>query len=121
MDKEFLEGLGLEEQAVQAVLDAHGKALAAAGLEHAVQSAVMQAGGRSVKAIRALLDMDTIGASADIPAALDKALQQLKKDSAYLFEAPSAPPYARFTGAQQQDAAAPTTLAGALREKMGRR
>ena len=121
MDREFLEGLGLEAQAVQAVLDAHGKAMAAAKMEHTVQTAVQKAGGRNLKAITALLDLDAIGGSEDVPGALEQALQQLKKDSGYLFEAPTPPPYARFTGAPAPEMAAPTTLAGALREKMGRR
>ena len=87
-------------------------------LHNAVQAAVTKVGGRSIKAITALLDMDTIAESEDIPAALETALLQLKKDNDYLFEAPTPPPYARFTGTAGVVETQPQTLAGALRERM---
>ena len=129
MDRAFLESLGLDAETADAVMQAHEKTvedhqaqLSALQLQHAVSDAVHRAGGRSVKAITALLDMDTIGKAEDIPGALDKALTTLKKDSSYLFEQPAPPPYARFTGSG--DGAAftpPATLAGALRERMARK
>lgn len=128
MEKEFLESLGLEQDAVTAILaeqekieTQHAEAMAALRLEHAVEAAVQRAGGRSVPAIRALLDMEDIATAQDLPKALDTALAQLKKDSAYLFEGETPPPYARFTGsADRGGAEAPQTLAGALRQRMGR-
>ena len=124
MDKEFLENLGMDDQAVEAVLQAHNQVvqehqaqLAALQLQHQVSEAVQQAGGRSVKAICALLDMDTIANSEDVPGALENALKELKQESGYLFQAPAPPQYARFTGTQELPQKA-TTLAGALRERM---
>ena len=125
MQKEFLEQLRVGEQplsqeVMEAILAQHDRELAQVTLENAVQMAVAKAGGRSVKAITALLDMEAIAASEDVPGALDTALATLKKDSGYLFEAPTPPPYARFTGTVQQGSEVPATLAGALRQRMNR-
>ena len=124
MDKEFLEGLGMDPQTVEAVLQEHGKVvqahqtqLAELQLQHQVSEAVHKAGGRSVKAISALLDMDAISQSQNVETALTDALEELKKDSGYLFQSAMPPQYARFTGTQEQPVKA-TTLAGALRERM---
>ena len=124
MDKEFLEGLGMDEQTVEAVLQAHTQVvqehqaqLKQVQLQHQVSEAVHKAGGRSVKAICALLDMDAISQSDDVGAALEGALTALKEESGYLFQSPVPPQYARFTGTQPLPQKA-TTLAGALKERM---
>ena len=109
-----------EEKYNQAV-QAHSAQLAQLRMQTSLETAVSRAGGRSVKAIAALLDMDAIAASEDVPAALDTALAELKKDSGYLFEAPTPPPYARFTGSAGGDRPAGlATLADALRERMNK-
>ena len=123
MEREFLEAISvgeqpLPEEAVEAILAQHRAELDRLRLSHAVESAVWKAGGRNLKAISALLDLDAIGAAEDVNGALDTALQALKKDSGYLFETPTPPPYARFTGSVQPAEQAPATLAGALRERM---
>ncbi len=123
MKREFLENLkigedALPEEVVEAILCEHGKTVRQVQLQGALETAVIKAGGRNLKAITALLDMETIGASEDVPAALEQALTALKKDSGYLFETVTPPPYARFTGTQQQTDNEPQTLAGALRERM---
>lgn len=101
---------------------AHSAELAQMRMQTSLETAVSRAGGRSVKAIAALLDIDAIAQSEDIPAALEAALAELKKDSGYLFEAPTPPAYARFTGsAGEERLASPATLAGALRERMEKR
>lgn len=124
MDKEFLENLGLDSQTVEAVLQAHDQVvrshaaqLAEVQLQQQVSEAVLGAGGRSVKAISALLDLDAISKSEDVGEALEEAISALKKDSGYLFRSEMPPRYARFTGSQEPPAKA-TTLAGALRERM---
>ena len=124
MEREFLEGLGMEPQAVEAVLAEHEKTvqahqaqLAEMALQHQVSEAVLCAGGRSVKAISALLDMNAIRGSENVQDALHDAIEALKKDSSYLFGGQVPPRYAPFTGAQEQPQKA-TTLAGALRERM---
>ena len=125
MEREFLESLELSEEAVNAILaeqektvQNHQAELSALRLQHGVEMAIHKAGGRSVKAITALLDMDAIGKSQDVEKALEAAISQLKKDSGYLFETPQIPKYARFTGVKETVPAAPATLAGALRERM---
>ena len=123
MEREFLEGLGMDPQAVEAVLEAHQRTvqahqaqLAAAQLQQQVSEAVLGAGGRNVKAISALLDLEGIAQSEDVPGALREAIGALKKESGYLFHG-TVPQYARFTGSQEQPAKV-STLAGALKERM---
>ena len=54
--------------------------------------------------------------------AIEAALENLKRDSRYLFEGDVPPPYARGTGAYNgPQEKHPTTLAGALREKFERK
>jgi hypothetical protein len=84
-------------------------------MEHALDRAVTKAGGKSVKAISALLDMESIAKSDDITAALEKAVDTLKETDGYLF-APAAPVFAAGTGTSAPQAQ-PATLAGALRER----
>jgi hypothetical protein len=125
MEREFLEGLTVEEQplpgeVVDAILQQHQAEIGRLRLESAVETAVYKAGGRNLKAISALLDFDAIAGAEDMTGALDAALQTLKKENGYLFETPTPPPYARFTGAAQPAAQTPVTLAGALRERMKR-
>jgi hypothetical protein len=126
MEREFLEGLRMGEQAlseeiVEQILAQHTQELAQVRLQSSLETAVAKTGGRNIKAISALLDMDAVAQSEDVPAALSEALAQLKKDSPYLFESPAPPAYAKFTGtARDGSEHLPQTLAGALRERMKR-
>ena len=104
-----------EEKYNQAVSD-HEKAISALRTEHAVEQAVKDAGGRNVKAITALLDMESIKESDDLSAALHTAVEALKEKEGYLFAAPAAPGFAPGAGTSAPHAH-PATLAGALREK----
>ena len=106
------------EEKYNRALTSHAAELDRLRLQATVDTAVRKAGGRSVKAIAALLDMDAITASQDVPAALDAALQELKTESGYLFENPTPPVFARNTGAIPSESPRPATLAGALRERM---
>ena len=82
----------------------------------------MKAKGRNAKAITALLDTDALQASENQTQAIEEALENLKKESRYLFEGDVPPPYARGTGAfNGTQESRPTTLAGALREKFERK
>ena len=64
-----------------------------------MKDAITAARGRNDKAIRALLDVDKLKASKDQTADIKAALEGLKKDSGYLFEAnETPPPYAAGTG-----------------------
>ena len=125
MDKEFLVGLGLEEAVAQAIWEQHQQAmtqqeekLQSLQFSHAVQSAVEKAGGRNLKAVTALLDMDALRKEEDVPTALEKALKTLKKENGWLFETVTPPGFAPYTGADMGPKEKPMTLAAALRERM---
>ena len=63
-----------------------------------LDSAITSARGRNAKAVKALLDVDTLKASKNQEADVSAALETLKKDSGYLFESETPPPYAAGTG-----------------------
>ena len=83
---------------------------------HALDAAITGAKGKSTKAIRALLDIDTLRSSKNQETDIKAALEALRKDSGYLFDdGKTPPPYAGKTGTGQQEPnGEPTTLAGAL-------
>lgn len=127
MTREFLDGLmQLPEEVAQAILAEHEKhrlqwqeELQHARLEGAVGQAVARAGGRNQKAIAALLDMQALQQSEDVGAAVQQAVEDLKKECGYLFD--TVPGYAVGTGAVGVPADdEPQSLAGALREKFAR-
>lgn len=67
-----------------------------------IKDAITAAGGRSAKAIAALLDLDTLRASKNQDADIKTALEGLKKGSGYLFDdGQLPPPYAPGTGTKQ--------------------
>lgn len=110
-----------EEKYNQAV-KAHQQQLSALRFQSALDEAVRQQGGRNTKAIAALLDMDTLAQSEDLPGALKEALDEVKKEHDYLFMTQTPPLYARGTGTLMGETHhAGTTLAGALREKYERK
>lgn len=107
-----------EDKYNQAITD-HNQKMADMAFDHALESAITCANGKSVKAIRALLDVDTLKGSKNQEADIKAALEGLKKDSGYLFDDGQIPPhYAANTGTHnQQSSGEPTSLAGALRAK----
>ena len=110
-----------EEKYNQAVA-AHEAQLQQLRFDHSLDAAIASAGGRNAVAIRALLDIPVLQASEDQPHAMEAALESLRKESGYLFETEKAPPYARGTGAWQgANKSAPTSLAGALKERFERK
>jgi len=110
-----------EEKFNQAARE-HASQLQQLQFDHSLDGAIGKAGGRSVPAIRALLDIPALQASEDQPHAMEEALENLKKESGYLFETPTPPPYAWGTGAWQgAGKPAPTSLAGALKERFERK
>ena len=89
--------------ALQGKLDAqareHAAQLADLAFDGTLQEAITAARGRNAKAIRALLDVDTLKASKDQTADIQAALEGLKKENGYLFESgETPPPYAFGTG-----------------------
>lgn len=77
----------------------HKAQLAELEFQGALKDAVAVAGGRSAKAIQALLDVDALRQSKNQEADIKMALEELKKESGYLFQEKEAPPpYAAGTG-----------------------
>ena len=121
MDKDFLLSLELSEETAQAILDKHQAVVGELTFQSQLREAVQAAGGRSVRAIGAMLELDAIRSAQEPAKALEQALRQLKAESGYLFsDAP--PPYAREPGTREgTPIQKPVTLAGAIRQKYERK
>ena len=121
-DQSFEESAKAWEEKYNRAVEDHKQELAQMTFEKALGEGIVKARGRNARAITALLDVDALKASENQADAIEAALEELKKDSRYLFEGDVPPPYARGTGAyngvQEKH---PTTLAGALREKFERK
>ena len=99
-------------------ITAHQQELADRDFRQLLEGAITGAKGKNVKAIAALLDVDTLKGSKNQEADIKAALEGLKKDSGYLLdEEGTPPPYAPGTGTGNPPPAAADTLAGALRER----
>lgn len=87
------------QQDLQAKDAAHQKEMADIAFGHTLEAAITGAKGRNAKAIMALLDLDALRGSKNQDEDIKAALEGLKKDSGYLFEAEGTPPpYAAGTG-----------------------
>ena len=97
----------------------HITKLADLAFEGLLNGAVTAAKGKNAKAIRALLDVETLKASKNQETDVKTALEELKKESGYLFDdEQTPPPYAAGTGTQSfAGKNEPASLADALREK----
>lgn len=121
MDKQYLLEMGLSEEAAQQILTTHEQELGELRFQSQLREAVTAAGGRSHRAIGAMLDIDAIKNDAEPEKALSRALNQLKADCGYLFEQ-AVPPYAHDPGTKRAPAIEkPVTLAGAIRQKYERK
>lgn len=63
-----------------------------------IKDAITAAKGKNAKAISALLDVEALRASKNQEADIKAALEAVKKDNSYLFEAETPPPFAPGTG-----------------------
>lgn len=124
MTREFLlqmQSQGLPEELIDPILDAHERTVHQVRAEGLLEAAIVQARGRNMRAITALLDLESLQGAEDPRAAAEQAVAELKKECGYLFEqAQTPPPYAAGTGGQSQEPAGPVTLADALRERFGK-
>ena len=103
-------------EAAQARKDADER-VAAVQFDGKLDAAITAAHGRSAKAIRALLDVDTLKGSDKQDEAITAALAALQMDSGYLFESgETPPPYAAGTGSTALHGADADT---AMRQAMG--
>ena len=79
--------------------NAHKTELANMAFDRALEGAITAAKGKNAKAIKALLDVDTLKASKNQEADIKTALEGLQKESGYLFDTGNTPPhYAAGTG-----------------------
>ena len=121
MDKAYLMEMGLSEDSAMQILTTHEQELADIQFQSQLREAVTAAGGRSHRAIGAMLDLDVIKSDPQPAKALEQALKQLRAECGYLFHEP-APPYAHDPGTKQSPAIQkPVTLAGAIRQKYERK
>jgi len=90
--------------------------------ENALDLAITGKKGKSVKAVKALLDVDALKASKNQRDDIDAALEALKKDDGYLFDEDNntPPPYAGGTG-RRQNPNGDMTLRSALSEKFSKK
>ena len=87
-----------EEKYNQAVKD-HEAKLADMAFDRKIEDAITGAKGKSAKAIKALLDIDTLKASKNQDADIKAAMDALQKDSGYLFgDVGTPPPYSSGAG-----------------------
>ena len=88
-----------EQKYNQALAD-HKKEMDDLAFDGILKDAILAAKGKSDKAIRALLDVDTLKASKNQANDIKAALEALQKDSGYLFgdDQGAPPPYAAGTG-----------------------
>lgn len=88
-----------EDKYNQAVAD-HNQKLADMAFDKQMETAITAAKGRNAKAIRALLDVDTLKSSKNQEADIKTALEGVKKENGYLFDdGGTPPPYAPGAGA----------------------
>ena len=92
MQKEFMDSLGLDPETAEKILQAHQQVvhtyeerIRTMTVDAAVHQAVTAAGGRNLKAIRALLDESTRGE--DPVAGARAAVAAVKRENPYLFAA----------------------------------
>lgn len=107
------------EDKYNAAVSESNQKIADMAFDHALEAAITGAKGRNAKAIRALLDVDTLKSSKNQESDIKAALEDVKKDNGYLFDDGSTPPpYAGGTGTHKQHPnGEPSSLSGALRAK----
>ncbi len=112
------------KQAHDQAVQTHQAQLEQLTFRHSLDASITAAGGRSTKAITALLDVTALQKSEDQTAAIKAALEELKKECGYLFQPEQVPPpYAAGTGTAGSTGRQEyhNSLAGALREKFERK
>lgn len=88
----------------------HQEQLAGLEFDSALKDAITAAKGRSVKAVRAMLDVDALKASKNRDADIRAALEALKQDSGYLFEPAETPPPFSFGAGTGSYGGTPSSL-----------
>lgn len=117
MTKEFLESLGIADEAAQAVLEecrkereesekmldeekARGNKLA---MDYEIDGLMRDFGARNLKAVKALLDIAAAEESEDFSLSLKNQLEKLKEENGYLFGSDKAPKIVGKSGKSNSD------------------
>ena len=95
----------------------HQAQLADMAFDRSLDAAITGAKGRNAKAIKALLDVEALKKSTNQESDIATALEALKKESGYMFETETPPPYSVGAGVGNPPAADTGSLADALRER----
>ena len=97
--QDILESPETVEESTDAAVAESEQKIADMAFDHALEAAITGAKGRNAKAIRALLDVNTLKASKNQAEDIKAALDALKKDNGYLFDdGNTPPPYAGGAG-----------------------
>lgn len=108
------------EQKYKDAVAAHEKQMADAAFDGVLKDAITAAKGRNDKAIRALLDIETLKASKNQAEDIKTAVEGLKKDSGYLFETEQTPPpYSFGAGTRHQHSSKYDDLTASIRAAAG--
>lgn len=118
MERDFLQGLGLSDDVVDAVLGQHEGELAAVRFDGVLSREIVSARGKNQKAIAALLDVESLRGTDDPEAGVKEALAALQKSDAYLFESAPAP-YAAGAGRARVAAPKSDPMLEAIRSAAG--
>lgn len=107
------------EEKYNAAIKDHNQKMADMAFDHSLETKIGAMKGRNVKAIKALLDTETLKKSNNQDADITAALEALKKESGYLFDEENVPPpYSGNTGGNPAPPPTATgTLVDALRER----
>ena len=109
------------EEKYNSAVSAHSAELSQMAFTASLERAVTRHGGRNVKAISAVLDLEKLRGQEDLETAMDQAMKNLKKEHDYLFaRTQTPPPYAGGTGAGVPAPHSPNTLVGALKERFAK-
>ena len=99
MERTFLENLALNEETIAAILAEsqkeearHQNQMADMVFQQRLEKAIGEKKGRSMEAIRALLDVEALKGAQDPEAQIRTALDELKRDKGFLFEEEALPP-----------------------------
>ncbi len=102
------------ESDITAKETAHAKELADRDFTALLDAAIAGKHGRSAKAIKAMLDVDSLKASKNQKQDIAAALDHLTQESSYLFDTETPPPYAGGTGTKQPPASQNAALRAAF-------
>ena len=86
MDRDFLTGLGIDEENADAILQEHTKELGILNLNHTVESELIKRGAKSVSAAMKLFDTDGLTYTQGQVEGLYEKLDEFEEQNDFLFD-----------------------------------